>query len=276
LATVGSAALVLLADPATLYSQISFRPHKDTGIPVAKVSFLDGSVEVGGPEGKWARAGEGTRVHTGDRVRTDSEATARIEFPFMNVVLGPSSIMGVAPSQVLSTLFETGRLEEHAEGSDAIKLQTPEAQIRGRGRVVVRRFNSVTSVMVWEGRFLIGSSGRWLTLVGGVGTVVERGKPLVAAALPPAPADPSPGPDPLYVSTGDAVSLKWESRAAAYHVQLLGIDSDEVLLEREAKEAPVVLTAAWPGTFRWHVSERDTRGLESRPSRDGYLCVVGK
>jgi hypothetical protein len=182
----------------------------------------------------------------------------------------------VTPSQVLSTFLESGRLEEHAEGSDAIKLRTPEAQLRGRGRVVVRRDGSTTSVMVWDGRFLVQASGRLLTLIAGVGTVIEHGKPLVAVSLPPAPADPKPGADPLYVAEGEPVALDWQGTAARYHVQVLGIDSDEVLLERETGGPPLGLLLAWPGTFRWHVSERDGRGLESRPSHDGLFCVIAK
>jgi hypothetical protein len=273
---IGRLVFVLLLAPRMGVAQVTLRSHQDAGIPVAKVSFLDGLVEVGSPDGKWTAAGEGARVRTGDHVRTDTQATARVEFPFMNVVLGPSSVMGIAPSQVLSTFLESGRLEEHAEGSDAIKLRTAEAEIRGRGRVVVRRSGGVTSIMVWDGRFLVQASGHYLVLVGGVGTVVHRGKPMAATPLPSAPGQVKPGPDPVYISKGDPVSLSWESTATSFHVQVLGIDSDEVLLERELDAPPLSLSLDWPGTFRWHVSERDTQGLESRPSVAGYFCIMEK
>ncbi|HWX24321.1 MAG TPA: hypothetical protein VN083_04735 [Vicinamibacteria bacterium] len=268
---------LLLLLPSTVCAQVTVRPHPDVGIAVAKVSFFDGAVDVGSPDGKWTAAREGSRVRTGDLVRTNAQATARVEFPFMSLVVGPSSVIGVAPSQVLATLLESGRLEEHAEASDAIKLRTPEAQLRGRGHVVVRRDGSKTSIMVWDGRFLVQASGHYLTLIGGVGTVVERGKPLVASSLPPPPADPRPGPDPLYVAQGEPLSLAWQGTSKRYHVQVFGIDSDEVLLERETGEPPLSLLVPWlEGTFRWHVSERDERGLESRPSHDGLFCFVGK
>jgi hypothetical protein len=217
---------------------------------------------------------EGARVKTGDLVRTNGEATVRVEFPFMSVIVGPSSVLGVAPSQVLSTYLEAGRVEEHAEGADAIKLRTQEAQIRGRGHVVVRRDGAQTSIMVWEGRFLVAAGGRLLTVVGGVGTVVQHGKPLLAVSLPEPPGDPVPGADPMYLPVGESVSMKWAGRGLKYHLQLLGIDSDEVLVERETTEQAFTLPIPWPGTFRWHVSGLTPDGLESRPSRDGFLCAL--
>ena len=93
--------LAFLATAPTALGQVNIRPHPDAGIPVAKVSFLDGTVEVGSPDGRWTKAAEGARVRTGDRVRTDDQATVRVEFPFMSVIVGPSSIVGVSPSQVL-------------------------------------------------------------------------------------------------------------------------------------------------------------------------------
>jgi hypothetical protein len=258
----------------TLNAQISLRSHQDAGIPVAKLSFVDGSVELGAPSGTWSHANEGTRVKTGDLVRTNSEATVRVEFPFMSVVVGPSSVLGITASQVLSTYLEAGRVEEHAQGADAIKLRTQEAQIRGRGRVVVRREGAQTSIMVWEGRFLVASSGKLLTVVGGVGTVVQRGRPLVAQSLPVAPGDPVPGADPMYLAVGETVSMRWQGNGLRYHLQLLGIDSDEVLVERETAAQTFSLPIPWPGTFRWHVSEMTAEGLESRPSRDGFFCSV--
>jgi hypothetical protein len=265
----------LVSHPAL--AQVTVRSHHEVGIPVAKVSFFDGAVEIGSPDGKWKSAKEGARVRTGDRVRTDSQATVRVEFPFMNLVVGPASVIGVAPSQVLATLLESGRLEEHADGSDAIKLRTPEAQLRGRGRVVVRREGGQTLIMVWDGRFLVQAGGHYLTLIAGVGTVVAGGKPLVATSLPASPADPQPGPDPSYVATGEPLPLNWQGASSQYHVQVFGIGSDEVLLDRDSGNPPLTLAIPWTvGTYRWHVSERDARGLEGRPSREGRFCLVDK
>jgi hypothetical protein len=270
----GLAAALLAWGPSPLSAQITMRTHKDAGIPVAKLSFLDGTVELGAPSGSWSRVGEGARVKTGDLVRTNAQATVRVEFPFMSVIVGPSSVLGIAPSQVLSTYLEAGRVEEHAEGADAIKLRTQEAQIRGRGHVVVRREGGQTSIMVWEGRFLVAAGGRLLTVIGGVGAVVKNGKPPTAVSLPEPPGDPVPGADPVYLPVGQAVQMKWTGKDLKYHLQLLGIDSDEVLVERETVEQTFTLPIPWPGTYRWHVSGLTSDGLETRPSHDGFVCAL--
>jgi hypothetical protein len=243
---------------------------------VAKIAFREGLVERGSPEGSWTVAEENTRIRTGDRIRTGTEATARVEFPFMNVVVGGSSILGVAASQVLATSLETGRVEEHAEGADAIKLRTAEALLRGRGRVVVRREATTTFITVWEGRFLVEASGHNLVLKGGSGTIVESGRVPTALSPPAPPADPKPGSDTLYLGKGEEVSLDWHGPPGLYHVQVLGFHSDEVLLERETQVGPVTVRIPWLGTFRWHVSIRGERGLESLPSREGSFCVIDR
>jgi hypothetical protein len=57
-------------------------------------------------------------------------------------------------------------------------------------------------------------------------------------------------------------------------VEVLALQSDDVLLARNVSEPPVRIESPWLGTYRWRVSARDGRGLESPPSDEGYVCVV--
>ena len=49
-----------------------------------------------------------------------------------------------------------------------------------------------------------------------------------------------------------------------------------MLLAREAGAPPLRLEIPWLGTYRWRVSARDARGIESRPSADGLICSVDR
>lgn len=246
-------------------------------VPVAKVSYREGTLEESSEGESWKRVDEGYRVRTGDRLRTGPGATARIEFPWMSMIVGPRSVFSVAPSTVLSTVLELGRVEQHAEGGDIIKLRTAEAEIRGGGRVVVRREGDTTQVSVLEGRFRVEAGGKTVALARGQGTAVPRGWPPSAVApLADAPTGQQPGVDPQYVPRGEAAALNWTSSAASHHVQILGLGSDEVLIERDLASPPVAIEIPWLGTFRWRVSARDERGLEGVPSADGFVCVVEK
>ena len=57
-------------------------------------------------------------------------------------------------------------------------------------------------------------------------------------------------------------------------MQVLGIDSEDVLLEKDVGMAPATLEIPWLGTFRWRVSVRGADGLEGMPSPEGVVCVV--
>jgi hypothetical protein len=71
------------------------------------------------------------------------------------------------------------------------------------------------------------------------------------------------------------VSLRFEPSGPAY-VQILPLNSEEVLIAREAGSSPVMLGIPWEGTYRWRVSSRDAQGFEGLPSDDGVVCVVEK
>jgi hypothetical protein len=80
----------------------------------------------------------------------------------------------------------------------------------------------------------------------------------------------------VYEQTGQPVQLRWNSNAPLHRLELLGLDSDEVLLARELPAKSLSLVIPWLGTFRWRVYTLDREGLESRPSAEGLVCVVDK
>jgi hypothetical protein len=246
------------------------------GVPVAKVDVVDGQVDHADRRG-WKRVVAGFRLRTGERLRTGADSLARIDFPFMTILIGANSTFSIPPSIVLSTSLEDGRLEQVAEGGEAIKLRTPEAEVRGGGRVIVRRENGTTAVSVVTGRFRVIAGGTALALNGGQGTLVAGGRgPTDAVALPPAPIGLTPGTDPVYVIKGQPVSFSWSPAGAAHHVQLLGLGTDEVVMTRDTGASPASLAVPWLGTYRWRVATRDPRGFEGLPSPEGLICVVEK
>jgi hypothetical protein len=225
------------------------------GVPVARFAYLSDSVEAADVSGRWHQASEGARFATGDRVRTGATGLVRLEFPWMSLTAGPSSTVSIPAERVLSTVLDEGRVETASEGEDIVKLRTPEAEVRGQGRAVVRRSKGTTWVMAQEGSFRA---------------------PDAPVAQPAAPDDLWPAADPFYVHTGQPVALRWTGAAPLYRLEVLGLDSDEVLLARELPEQQVSLTIPWLGTFRWRVYALDREGLEGRPSAEGLVCVVDR
>ena len=65
------------------------------------------------------------------------------------------------------------------------------------------------------------------------------------------------------------MDLRWTAAGPSYHVEILALKTDEVLLAREVGAPPLRVEIPWLGTYRWRVSTRDARGIESRPSADG-------
>jgi hypothetical protein len=247
------------------------------GIAVARLAWADGNVERQEPGGeRWRRLQEGDAVRTGDRIRTAADGVARIEFPWMAMTAGPATSVLVPAHVVLSTVLEAGRAELEATDRDIVKLRAAGTEVRGIGRVVVRRDAAGrVSVMAMQGRFRVDAEGIAVDLSSGEGTLVRDGaRPYPAARLPQAPAAVHPGADPVYVRYGEAVSLTWDPPPDRAHVQVLPFASDEVLLARDVGAPPFTLSIPWVGTFRWRVSARDANGLEGQPSAEGFVCVV--
>jgi hypothetical protein len=245
------------------------------GVPVARLAYLSDSVESSDVSGKWHVASEGGRFATGDRVRTGTTGLVRLEFPWMSLTAGPSSTVSVPAERILSAVLDQGRVETASEGEDIVKLRTPEAEVRGQGRGIVRRREGTTWVVAQEGTFRVESKDKTVVLKAGQGSRVRAGKaPESPVSLPAAPKDLWPAGDPVYVAAGQPVSLRWSSSAPLHRLEILGLDSEEVLLARELPEKSLSLVVPWLGTYRWRVYTLDREGLESRPSAEGLICVV--
>ena len=252
-------------------------PARDAGIPVASLAFLEGRVEQARGPTRWDRIEEGARIRTGDRIRTTDGALARVEFPWMNLLVSPSSVVSIPPSRILSTVLEAGRVEQIAPGGDIIKLRTAEASVRGGGRVVVRHEGETTWVAVIEGRFRVDAAGKTAALTTGQGvTIAAGGPPSPPTSLPEPPTELRPGADPAYVLEGQPASLGWKGEAPSYHVQVLALDVDVVLVERDVAAPKASLAIPRVGTYRWRAASRDAKGFEGPPSAEGLVCVVEK
>jgi hypothetical protein len=245
------------------------------GIPVARLSYVEGGVDSAAFRRPFKPTREGSELRTGDRVRTGPAAVARLALGGMSLSVAPSSVVSIPPGIVLSLALEQGRVELRAQG-DIVKLRTDEARVRGGGRVVVRRTSGgPTAVAALEGRFVVSGGDRDVTLESGQGTVVApRSFPGAPRPLASAPVGLVPGSDALYARPGQPARIAWSSSATAHHVQVLGIDSEDVLLEQDVSESPASVTIPWLGTFRWRVAVRGRDGLEGMPSAEGVICVV--
>jgi hypothetical protein len=255
-------------------------PGRLQGIAVATLAYAAGPVEreVEGQSGT-VRLKAGEFVRTGDRIRTGPESVARLAFPWMSITASPGTTLHIPSEVILSAVFDQGRAEIAAEGGDILKLRTAEAEIRGAGRVVVRRDSKRQALVVTarEGTFRVEGSGKAVVLLAGEGTIVRPGQPPAPATrLPPAPTDLVPGKDPVYVVKGEAARLTWRHAGATHHLEVLPLESNDVLLERDVGVGPEQMTIPWLGTYRWRVAARDAVGLESLPSAEGLICVVEK
>lgn len=273
-ASLKAGALLLVALLLGAASARSAAPP--AGVPVARVALVERQVEQGAGADKWHKAKEGSPLLSGERIRTAADAVVGLEFPWMSASVGPSAAVSFPDDFVLSTMLEQGRVELHSEGRDILKLITPEAEVRGRGRVVVRRENGATLVMSLEGRFLVEGAGKTVILAQGKGTIVQPQKaPIAPVDLAAPPEGLWPGSDPVYVDAGQPVDFKWESKGTSHQVELLPVGSDLVLMQRDVGGSPWKAEVPWTGAFRWRVSTRDARGLEGMPS-EGLICVVEK
>jgi hypothetical protein len=246
------------------------------GVPVATLVLAEARVEHELGKGEWRAMKQGERVRTGDRLRTEAAGLARLEFPWMSLTAGPSTTVSIPDSMVLYTVLEQGRVELHAEGNDIVKLRTPEAEVRGRGRIVVRRDAGHTLVMAmaFTGDFRVQTLAGAVEVKGGEGTIVrpQAALPKPVKLLPP-PTSLSPGSDPVYVRAGSDLALSWDATTAAYYLELVPLDGEQAVFARELGRPPQKIRVPWLGTYRVRVSARDESGLEGLPA-EGLVCVV--
>ena len=244
-------------------------------LALARISLVEPRVERSAGRTKWQPAAEGAPLKTGEALRTGPDGTARLELPWMSLTLGPGAALRFPDEAVLSATHESGRALIEAPDRDALKLVTPEAEVYGRGRAVVRREGRSTTVSCLDGRFHVASPRGAVTLAPGQGTVARAGRaPAPASSLPAAPRDGLwPAGDPVYVAAGAPLELRWSGDAASYQVELLPVGADIVLLQRDVATAALRIEVPWEGAFRWRVSARDGRGVEGAPSDEGLIAV---
>jgi len=241
----------------------------------ARLAYVEARVERASSPDEWSEAREETAFGFGEELRVLGPGVARLRFPWMSATLGPETRVALPASGVLALRLGSGRLAVDSPERDALPIATPEAEIRGRGRVVVRAEPGRTLVMAHAGRFEVIAGQRAVSLEAGSGTVVAAGSaPEAARALPPPPRGLQPGDDALFVDVNATAALSWKGGAPAHWVELLPVGSDEVLLHADAASDDLALRIPWPGAFRWRVASRDASGLEGLPSRDGLVCAV--
>jgi hypothetical protein len=249
---------------------------QDTGpLALARMSVVERRVELEKKGAKWQAAVEGGPLAIGEALRTGPDAVARLELPWMALTLAPGSTLRFPDAFLLSATLEAGRALIDAPGLDALKLVTGEAEVRGKGRAVVRRQGRTTLVSCLAGRFFVEAEGSVVTLAPGRGSVVAAGRgPGAPQEVPAAPSEGLwPAQDPVYVAPTEPLELRWKGSAPSYQLELLPVGSDVVLLQRDVTAPPVRIEVPWEGAFRWRVSARDARGLEGLPSADGLIAV---
>ena len=241
---------------------------------LARLTLVERGVETG--VASWEQAVEGRGFDIGQQLRTGPEGVARLDLPWMALSVGPGSELRFPDQPLLAVVVERGRVVLEARTHQALKLVTAEGEVRGLGRAIVRREGQRTVVTCVEGRFEVQARGRGVSLVPGSGTVVSSGRPPTTPAnAPPPPSEESlwPGRDPVYTGRGEPLDLRWEATAPTYHLEVLPVGGDTVLLDRDVGPPPVPLSLPWSGAFRWRVAARDERGLEGVPSAEGLICV---
>ena len=272
------AALLVLLFAAAKPNVVVRKPVRPLApAPVASVRILDGTLERG--DGKsWKSADRDFRIAPGEVLRTSADGAALLTFPWMQIVVADDTVVGLTPSQVLSATLERGRIQEQATAGDILKVVTAEAEVRGRGDVVVIRSESPpqTLVSALRGWFRVKSPRGALSLDGGQAALITADGAPEMVELPAAPTGLNPGTDPVYIPQGQSARLAWSGSARRYRVQVLSLDGEEVLLSREVEGPFFEVPGRWLGTFRWRVSAVDARGLEGAPSAPGLICVVEK
>lgn len=264
----------ILASVLVLASSPALAAPQSPPASLARLTYVENRVETG--TASWEEAVEGAGFDLGEGLRTGPEGVARLELPWMVVSVGPGSELRFPDEHLLSVVLERGRLVLETESHPALKVTTAEGEVRGRGRAVVRREGERTVVTCVAGGFEVQGQGRGVSLSPGTGTVVRPGRPPTAAASTPSPPRGEslwPGRDPVFTGRNEPLRLVWEEGAPAYHLEILPVGADYVLLQRDVGPPPVALRIPWRGAFRWRVAARDDRGLEGVPSAPGLICV---
>lgn len=272
-------ALAVLALTSDVSAQTAKKPGARTqiaaAVEVAKIGFVDGSVEVQKPGGSWSAGAEGQPLAIGDRVRTSKGATARLEFPWTAIAVGDDSEVSLEKSRLLTLQLHGGRIDIDPEQT-LLRIVTAEAAISGTGRTLVRREGTTTFVGSYNGGADVEVNDRIVRLGVNKSVLVNAGA--TASEAMPMAAPPrviSPSADPRYVRPGEVIHLSWTGRDPAYHLEVLPIDSDVPVISLDIATRDYDIKLDWLGTFRWRVAGR-SGPIESQPSGEGLICVVEK
>ncbi|MBX7186760.1 MAG: hypothetical protein K1Y01_16585, partial [Vicinamibacteria bacterium] len=225
-------------------------------LELARMGFVEGPVETQHPGGAWTKAAEGQPLLVGDRVRTLKGGTARLEFPWTAIAVGDNSEVTLPNARVLTLQLDHGRIDIDPEQS-LLRVITEEAVISGAGRTLVRREGNSTFVASYNGGAEVEAKGKIARLGINKGSLTTTGKaPGEPTTLSAAPHVVSPRADPRYVKPGEAVHLVWTGQEAAYHLEVLAIDSDVPVVSLDIDTREFDLRLPWLGTFRWRVAGR--------------------
>jgi hypothetical protein len=165
-------ALLFAAKPPDVVVRRPPRPPRPA--PVASVRILDGTLQRG--DGKsWKTADREFRIAPGESLRTSRDGAALLTFPWMHIVVADDTVVRLTPSAVLSATLERGRIQEQATTGDILKVITEEAEVRGRGDVVIIRTDTParTRVSALRGWFRVKSARGSLSLDGGQAAVIN-------------------------------------------------------------------------------------------------------
>jgi hypothetical protein len=251
-------------------------PAAAEGVPVANLSMTAGLVEKANEKGEWSPLAEGDRLRTGEIVRTGADGMARLELPWMWAFVGPDTELLIPSGFILGTVLERGRVQLVADGGDAVKLQAGRADVRGRGRVVVRRDRGRTAVMSQTDVARVSVGGRTVSVPAGSGLVIVGDKLGRPVPLPAPPTIVSPASDPVYLKPHESVSVQWSGEAERYVVEVLPLQQESAALVYESEGTSAEVRVPWLGLYRWRVMAVSASGLESAPSGEGLICVVEK
>ena len=243
-------------------------------VDVARLSFVEGDVQVASGRKAYAAASEGSGFQTNTRLRTGKASLARLDFPFMSLLASAGTEVDLSGSVLFLGLVR-GRIEVASKEAEIVKIQAGDAEVRGEGWAVVRRHSEGVVVSAIEGRFGVNASGMVLSLKGGEGAVIAPGQAPRFVAFGERPRIVYPGADAVYVGRAEPLDLTWIPPGQA-HVQVLPIESDQVLMERDVDGAKTQLEIPWPGLYRWRVALRNPSGVEGAPSTEGLICVMEK
>ncbi len=94
----------------------------------------------------------------------------------MALTLSSGARLRFPDALLLSAALESGRALVESETRDSVKLVTDEAEVRGRGRAVVRRRERATLVTCLSGRFHVASAKGSVSLAPGQGCVALAGR----------------------------------------------------------------------------------------------------